>query len=697
MARQSGARGSGAVGITLTVLAASTLTGAALLTAQTAQAATTYLVQVSATANRAAPINLDGAIIKGNAFAFTSPATGVKTVSFWLDDPTHAGPATHTETTAPYDLAGGSATAAIAWDSTKVADGTHTLTQIVTPTTGAVQTTTATFSVTNAVVSPSSSATASTTPTTSSTVTASTTPTTSSSVTASGTATASGYSLQDSTVSSRANPFALDGATLTGNAYVFTAPGTGIKTVGFWLDDPTRAGPATHTETTGPYDFVGGSVTVATAWDTTKVADGVHTLTEVVTPTTGAAQVQTATFTVANGGTISSSASSSSSSASASSSGPISSSATATATATSSPSGSTPPGGSPGWGQLQPTNLDWTRSAAGTTIAGLLGPQLTNLRYEMNRIGFDIPDKTDVLHTKPDATVILRNTGTTPVTISAITTTGPFTLQTPFAGPVVIAPNTSLNVTVLFTYCRTGCTQATPKGVQLGSLIVNSDDPGFPAESVTLAGDWQVNDGGSNELTIQQIINTTFGIKTALTGPGTKYINYGNGLEAAVGDEVVSRYWKLATPGNASARQIVATHGPGGHEAFSWFTQGLPAPLHVIMQQSVTDYQTVLPGGNAGPSTENVFNPGTGTVFGFNINNGENTDPTLVSASGLANDVRHGCDPVATQCGHHTRMYPVKNAAGVVIPNLWLLAVDSNGTNLDFQDVIYLISNITPA
>ena len=42
-------------------------------------------------------------------------------------------------------------------------------------------------------------------------------------------------------------------------------------------------------------------------------------------------------------------------------------------------------------------------------------------------------------------------------------------------------------------------------------------------------------------------------------------------------------------------------------------------------------------------------------------------------------------------------MYPVKNAAGAVVPNLWLLLVDSEGTNLDFQDVVYLISNITPA
>ena len=114
------------------------------------------------------------------------------------------------------------------------------------------------------------------------------------------------------------------------------------------------------------------------------------------------------------------------------------------------------------------------------------------------------------------------------------------------------------------------------------------------------------------------------------------------------------------------------------------------------MQQAGTDSQTVLPGANNGPSAEATFSPGS-AIFGFSINGAENTDPTLTDANGFANDKRHGCDTVNTQCGHHTRMYPVKNAAGAVVPNLWLLLVDSEGTNLDFQDVVYLISNITPA
>ena len=263
----------------------------------------------------------------------------------------------------------------------------------------------------------------------------------------------------------------------------------------------------------------------------------------------------------------------------------------------------------------------------------------------MNRIGFDTVDKTTTLHVKPDATARLRNTGSTPITISAITATGPFVLQTNLVSPQVIAPGGTFDVTVLFNYCRTGCTTATPKGVQSGSLVVTSNDPGFTTESVALYGAWQLSDGGSSELTVQQFVNTQFGIKTVLTGPGTKYINYGNGLEAAVGDEVLSRYWKTASPGSVAVRQIIATHGPNGHEPFAWFTQGNLAGKHVFLQQAATDSQTVLPGGSNGPSAEATFSPGS-AVFGFSINGSENTDSTLTDANGFSNDQRHGCDVV---------------------------------------------------
>src|SRR4051794_34882046 len=87
-------------------LLASTLTDTARL-ASAAHAATTYTLMASTACARPTPFALNGATVHGNVFVYTDPATGIKGVDFWLDDPTHTGTVTHHEGTAPYDYAGG--------------------------------------------------------------------------------------------------------------------------------------------------------------------------------------------------------------------------------------------------------------------------------------------------------------------------------------------------------------------------------------------------------------------------------------------------------------------------------------------------------------------------------------------------------------------------------------------------------------
>jgi hypothetical protein len=73
------------------------------------------------------------------------------------------------------------------------------------------------------------------------------------------------YALSVSNSSSHSSAIALNGATLTGNEYVFTslASGltnfdpTGIAKVCYWLDNTAMSGTATHCESVVPYDFCG--------------------------------------------------------------------------------------------------------------------------------------------------------------------------------------------------------------------------------------------------------------------------------------------------------------------------------------------------------------------------------------------------------------------------------------------------------
>ena len=69
---------------------------------------------------------------------------------------------------------------------------------------------------------------------------------------------------------------------------------------------------------------------------------------------------------------------------------------------------------------------------------------------------------------------------------------------------------------------------------------------------------------------------------------------------------------------------------------------------------------------------------------------GEWSDPTLNDG---AKDVSNGC---VAPCGHHVRFWPAKDRAGVVIPGAYVMGMDYSGINYDYQDNIYLVTNIQP-
>jgi hypothetical protein len=59
------------------------------------------------------------------------PGTTTSRVRFWVDDPAMTAPPRTTEGAAPWDFAGGTATTANAFDTSRLRPGTHTLTAVV--------------------------------------------------------------------------------------------------------------------------------------------------------------------------------------------------------------------------------------------------------------------------------------------------------------------------------------------------------------------------------------------------------------------------------------------------------------------------------------------------------------------------------------------------------------------------------------
>ena len=127
-----------------------------LLLVPSAAAVGPYQLLASNSSNRSGPTPLDGSTVSGKIYVFTSPDTSdISRVRFYLDNPTATGTPRRTENIAPYDFAGGTTTAATAFDTATIADGSHSITAAVDLTSGTTEVVTATFTVANNAPAPS--------------------------------------------------------------------------------------------------------------------------------------------------------------------------------------------------------------------------------------------------------------------------------------------------------------------------------------------------------------------------------------------------------------------------------------------------------------------------------------------------------------------------------------------------------------
>jgi hypothetical protein len=101
----------------------------------------------------------------------------------------------------------------------------------------------------------------------------------------------------------RSSAVRLDSSTVNGNIYVFVKSRRGLDKVDFYLDGWSEAKPPVQTDTNPPFDFAGTAVDgTALPYDTTKLADGSHTMRAVLTWSDGATSSRGGNFRVANSG-----------------------------------------------------------------------------------------------------------------------------------------------------------------------------------------------------------------------------------------------------------------------------------------------------------------------------------------------------------------------------------------------------------
>jgi hypothetical protein len=297
-------------------------------------------------------------------------------------------------------------------------------------------------------------------------------------------------------------------------------------------------------------------------------------------------------------------------------------------------------------------------------------------RVVFNRIGGLASPPTNGVHDV--ATLRVENVGASQLQISNLQLTGSWVVLNAPSLPAAISSGGHLDLSLQF--------RATCCDVNNGTLTIVSNDSEQPNTAIQLSGFWQsVSEGGQEPNLMEQMTVFGYGTKIVRTG---EQLNQ-SGLVVAVGDEILSPYWVRANQSNpVSVRQIASFHTYPNPAIVSWHNKGSNT-LNSIFTTYGEDAQSVLPRRSASthPPAAGTFTPSTN--FGFKID-GEWSDDTKNNQTA---DENKGCPG---PCGHHVRFWPVRDRQGKLVADTWLMAMDYSGINYDYNDNVYLISNIRP-
>jgi hypothetical protein len=300
----------------------------------------------------------------------------------------------------------------------------------------------------------------------------------------------------------------------------------------------------------------------------------------------------------------------------------------------------------------------------------------------------------DIVHDTDTLTV--SDTGESPLVISSYSISSGWQLSNPPTFPLTIAPGASVPLTVKFIqsshpsvpYNETnGPLYASGGGVLTGNLTFTTNDPNNPTISKPMAGWWQLHSENENEPSLQSIVNLIAGWTTVINSTPipdlTESVAGPNSVPTYYGNEVVSGYWQEADPGNlVTVRALDSYHTEGNSVTTYYYPKG---------GSSTKLFSTVADTGQTFfPYAFNTTTPAIGTfsnsgTFGFRIDN-EYSDDSKNTANNSGG-------------GHHIRFYPIRNSAGQIVPNTYLMCLDYSNIpqNFDFQDNVYIVSNIKPA
>lgn len=270
--------------------------------------------------------------------------------------------------------------------------------------------------------------------------------------------------------------------------------------------------------------------------------------------------------------------------------------------------------------------------------------------------------------------LIVRNRGTSRLDLNAPSIVGPSATIFVFEGTAHTAFNLApgAQATLRVTFTPTSTTALGPNNASL-RLVSNDADQGVL--DVALWGLCTIGSEGANEPPLKQVVDT---LGYNINVGGTALV-LGTGA-GPIGEEVLIPRFQRATVAPVTLRPV-ARYSPNERLPYGIYTTPSGTPVQQDLGAiALGQFQTLLPVTEAGTITS--FDPGAGS-FG-------------VFARSAARST-YGEDAFNTGTIRHAiRVYPLKNRAGQLVANSYLIGVEE-AANGDYNDYVYVITNVIPA
>ncbi len=286
--------------------------------------------------------------------------------------------------------------------------------------------------------------------------------------------------------------------------------------------------------------------------------------------------------------------------------------------------------------------------------------------------------------------LLISNQGELNLEISNISFTG--SKATKFSLPnaqtaFTIPAGSSISLPVAF-----NATEAADLGTNLANLVITSNHLGNVDFNTTinLRGLGTQGYGGNNEPSLQAILNVyNIPINVGDDNPSTNILHSSVQDGSLLGEELSIQKFEKSSDMPVEI-ELLAVYGPTSTSPvvnLGWYQSGNTATEQALISVANTPTNNAQ---NINPiaTGANSFDLDLSTPFGFYTEWPFFSNRKIYSEDAL--NTFSGAIP------HHVRVYAMKNTAGQIVPNQYIVAFEENTTGFDYQDVVMLVKNVKP-